>query len=367
MIRKKQRWIIKIGSALLTQNGTGLDEDRIKDWCDQMAYLHSKDIEVILVSSGAVAVGMSHFNWETRPEKMAQLQACAAIGQTKLVQYYEQCFNGHDLHSAQILLTHDDLANRTRYLNAKAAIDALLELNIIPIINENDTVVTDEIRFGDNDTLGALVANLMAADRLIILTDQLGLFNKDPRSNPDAELISEANASDSDIALMATGGGALGRGGMVTKIRAAKLAARSGTNTNIASGMEESVITRLFDGEKLGTLLLADQAPLNARKQWLAGHLKTKGTLMVDEDSYKEVLSHESLLAIGIISSSGTFQRGEVVSLANQSGRIFARGLINISSLDIKKVIGVASNDLSQILGYACDDEVIHCDNLVTV
>jgi len=298
---------------------------------------------------------------------MAKLQACAAIGQTKLVQYYEQCFNEHDLHTAQILLTHDDLANRTRYLNAKAAIESLLELNIIPIINENDTVVTEEIRFGDNDTLGALVANLMVADRLIILTDQLGLFNKDPRSNPDAKLIKQANASDSKIALMATGSGALGRGGMVTKIRAAKLAARSGTNTNIASGMENNIITRLFEGENLGTLLMADQEPLNARKQWLSGHLQTKGTLMINEGAYNAIKKHESLFSIGIISASGTFQRGEVVSLANESGRIFARGLINLDIQDMKKVVGVATNDLSKTLGYACDDEVIHCDNLVIV
>ncbi|NRB79022.1 MAG: glutamate 5-kinase [Saccharospirillaceae bacterium] len=364
---KKQRWIIKIGSALLTQNGLGLDEIRIKDWCKQMAFLRANNIEVILVSSGAVAVGMSHLKLTSRPEKMSRLQACAAIGQTKLVQYYEQCFNKHDIHTAQILLTHDDLANRTRYLNAKAAMESLLELNIIPIINENDTVVTDEIRFGDNDTLSALVANLMVADRLIILTDQLGLFDKDPRNNPDAKLIKQANASDSAIALMATGGGSLGRGGMVTKIRAAKLAARSGTNTNIASGMENNVITRLFAGENLGTLLIADQEPLNARKQWLAGHLQTKGTLLVNSGAYNAITEHQSLLSMGILSASGTFQRGEVVSLANESGLIFARGLINLDIQDMKKVVGIATNDLTKTLGYACDDEVIHCDNLVLV
>jgi len=364
---KKQRWIIKIGSALLTQNGAGIDQVRIKDWCAQMALLKQNNIEVILVSSGAVAVGMSHFNWTERPEQMAKLQACAAIGQTKLVQYYEHCFNAHNVNSAQILLTHDDLANRTRYLNAKAAIDALLELGIIPIINENDTVVTDEIRFGDNDTLGALVANLMVADRLIILTDQLGLFDKDPRNNADATLIKQANASDSNIALMATGGGALGRGGMITKIRAAKLAARSGANTNIASGMEKDIITRLFKGEHVGTLLLADQAPINARKQWIAGHLQTKGTLMLDNGAYNAVNDHKSVLSVGVVSSSGNFQRGEVVSLANEQGRIFARGLINFNAQDLKKIIGLPSNELSKTLGYACDSEIIHCDNLVLV
>ncbi|BCE02844.1 glutamate 5-kinase [Marinicellulosiphila megalodicopiae] len=362
---KKQRWIIKIGSALLTQNGAGLDEVRIKDWCAQMANLRSNDIEVILVSSGAVAVGMSHLDWKTRPEQMAKLQAAAAIGQTKLVQFYEQCFNAHQMHSAQILLTHDDLANRTRYLNAKAALEALLELGIIPIINENDTVVTDEIRFGDNDTLGALVANLMVADRLIILTDQLGLFNKDPRSNPDATLIEQANASDSDIALMATGGGALGRGGMITKIRAAKLAARSGANTNIASGMEKDVIVRLFKGEKLGTLLLADQEPINARKQWIAGHLQTKGTLMVDSGAHQAIKNHKSVLPVGIISSSGSFLRGEVVSLADESGKIFGRGLSNYSATDLQQIIGQPTAQISKTLGYACDNEIIHCDNLV--
>lgn len=364
---KKQRWIIKIGSAILTKNGIGIDVERIKDWCNQIAQLRSKNIEVVIVSSGAVAAGMSIINLTSRPVHMSKLQACAAIGQTKLIQHYEDCFNENKLHCAQILLTHDDLANRTRYLNAKDSIEALLELDIIPIINENDTVVTDEIRFGDNDTLGALVANLITADRLIIFTDQLGLFDKDPRNNPDAKLIQQANANDSAIAMMATGGGALGRGGMITKIRAAKLAARSGTNTIIASGMEQNILTRILNNEQLGTLLLADQAPLNARKQWLAGHLQTKGILLIDEGAFQAINNQNSVLAVGIISIKGKFQRGEIVDIANEQGRIFARGLINFNTQDLQKVIGLNSNELSKTLGYACDTEVIHCDNLVII
>jgi len=366
-IMKKQRWIIKIGSAILTQNGAGIDAVRIKDWCDQIALLRANNIEVVIVSSGAVAAGMSLINLTARPAHMSKLQACAAIGQTKLIQHYEDSFNENKLHCAQILLTHDDLANRTRYLNAKATIEALLEMAIIPIINENDTVVTDEIKFGDNDTLGALTANLMTADRLIILTDQLGLFDKDPRNNPDAKLIQQANANDTAIELMATGGGALGRGGMITKIRAAKLAARSGANTIIASGMEQNILTRIFNGEQLGTLLVADQAPLNARKQWLAGHLQSKGTLLIDEGAFKAINNHNSVLAVGIISAKGNFQRGEIVDVANEQGRIFARGLVNFSAENLQKVIGLNSNELSKTLGYACDSEVIHCDNLVVI
>ena len=366
--QSSQRWVIKIGSALLTDDGLGLDQSRIADWCAQLAQLKQQGIEVILVSSGAVAVGMTEMGWQSRPTQMHQLQAAAAIGQTKLVQFYEQCFNQHQIKTAQILLTHDDLADRTRYLNAKSTISALLQMGVLPIVNENDTVVTDEIRFGDNDTLAALVANLLVADRLLILTDQLGLYDSDPRHNAGAALISQASASDAGLLKMATGGGALGRGGMFTKVKAARLAARSGASTHIASGREQNVISRLFLGETVGTCLTADHPPINARKQWLAGHLQTKGQLWLDAGAVAAIKqTGNSLLPVGVVKIAGQFRRGEVVDFVDTQQHVFARGLINFDAQDAQKILGQSSKKLVDILGYACDEELVHYDNLVLI
>lgn len=292
MMRSKvtgaQRWVVKIGSALLTADGKGLDRKAMAVWVEQMVALHEAGVELVLVSSGAVAAGMSRLGWTSRPSAMHELQAAAAIGQMGLVQAWESSFAEHDRHTAQILLTHDDLSDRKRYLNARSTLRALVELKVIPVINENDTVVTDEIRFGDNDTLAALVANLVEADLLVILTDRDGMFDADPRNNPDARLIYEARADDPALDAVAGGtGGALGRGGMQTKLRAARLAARSGAHTIIVGGRLERVLDRLKAGERIGTLLSPERGMLAARKQWLAGHLQTRGTLVLDAGPWR--------------------------------------------------------------------------------
>ncbi|MCV6604765.1 MAG: glutamate 5-kinase, partial [Porticoccaceae bacterium] len=320
-LTNSRRWVVKIGSALLTDNGQKLDREAIGHWSQQLAHLRNQGIEVVLVSSGAVAAGVSQLGLARRPDAMHQLQAVAAVGQMGLVQTWQSALQQHGLQTAQILLTHDDLSNRHRYLNARSTLRSLLDLGVIPVINENDTVVTDEIRFGDNDTLGALVANLVEADTLTILTDQKGLYSADPRNNPDAKLISEERAANSELDKLAGDGGSLGRGGMITKLRAARLAARSGTHTLIAWGRESDILKRLYNGEHLGTCLRADEQPVAARKQWLAGQLQFRGTLTLD-DGAVQVLQQQgkSLLPIGVIKVEGNFQRGDLVRCVDKNG-----------------------------------------------
>jgi glutamate 5-kinase len=364
-----RRWVIKIGSALLTDDGRGLDVVRIRQWVDQMAELRASGVELIQVSSGAVAAGMHRLGWSQRPESMELLQAAAAVGQTKLVQTYEDMFQRHQLHTAQILLTHEDLSDRRRYLNARSTLRALLPLPVIPIVNENDTVVTDEIRFGDNDTLGALVTNLVEAELLVILTDRDGLFTADPRNNPQAELIREAMADDPSLDAMAGGSaGALGRGGMLTKLRAARLAARSGAGTVIVGGRIDRVVERLQAGEELGTLLLPEKGMLAARKQWLAGHLQTRGKLVIDDGAVKALASgRRSLLPVGVVAVEGAFRRGEMVVCVGSDGREVARGLVNYSALDAGRILGQSTEAVARILGYVDEPEMVHRDNLVLV
>ena len=368
-IIKAKRCVIKIGSALLTNDGTGLNMTGIATWVEQIATLRKKGVEVVLVSSGAVAEGMCRLGLTKRPDSLHELQAAAAVGQMGLIQSYETAFSKYDLHTAQVLLTHDDLSNRQRYLNARNTVRTLLGLGVIPVINENDTVVTDEIRFGDNDTLAALVANLIEADYLLILTDQNGLFDRNPREHKDAKLISEASANDDSLMGMAEGGsGTYGRGGMATKVSAAKLASRSGVSTLIAAGNEKNVIQRLFSGEKLGTLLYAEQTPVAARKQWLAGHLQIRGKLILDDGAVKKLRnSGSSLLAVGVSDVQGEFSRGEMVSCTSLSGEEVARGLVNYSSVEVVKIKGQASEKIELILGYVDDSELIHRDNLVLI
>ncbi|WP_101760348.1 glutamate 5-kinase [Oceanicoccus sp. KOV_DT_Chl] len=367
-LQQSKRWVIKIGSALLTADGKGLDRAAIADWTAQMVQLRQQGIELVLVSSGAVAEGMSRLGWSRRPHALHDLQAAAAVGQMGLVQAYESCFQQYGLHTAQILLGHDDISARDRYLNARSTLTTLLALGVIPVINENDTVVTDEIRFGDNDTLGALVANLIDADTLVILTDQQGLYEADPRSNPQAELLHEADASDARLLAMAGGGGLLGRGGMATKVQAAKLAARSGANTVIAGGLLDSVLLKIAAGEQVGTLLRAAQQPLLARKQWLAGMSKLKGELTLDDGAVRVLCSSgKSLLPVGVKSVSGAFERGDLVSCQDKDGLEVARGLINYSAAEAALLCGKSSAEIEQLLGYQGDKELIHRDNLVLV
>ena len=363
---RAKRWVIKIGSALITNEGKGLDTGAIQRWAEQMAELRSTGKELLLVSSGAVAEGMSRIGMTQRPHALYELQAVAALGQMGLIQHFESCFKQHDIHTAQVLLTHDDLSDRKRYLNARSTLNTLMRIGAIPIINENDTVATEEFRFGDNDTLAALVANLVEADALIILTDQQGLYNKDPRQNPDAELISEANATDSVIMSMAGSGGALGRGGMRTKITAAQRAARSGAATLIASGRAENVLLEIAKGTELGTLLSPKTEKLAARKQWLAGHLIVRGSLQLDAGASKALSdSGVSLLAVGVTRVNGNFNRGDIVSCLSPAGEEVARGLVNYSADEARKIMGRASNEIENVLGYVDEPELIHRDNLV--
>ena len=364
-----QRWVVKIGSALLTADGRGLDRNAMAIWVRQMVALRQQGIDLVLVSSGAVAAGMSRLGWLERPAAIHELQAAAAVGQMSLVKAWESSFAEHNERTAQVLLTHDDLSDRKRYLNARSTLRTLLELGVIPVINENDTVATDEIRFGDNDTLAALVANLVEADVLVILTDRDGMYNADPRSNPDAEVIYEARADDPSLDAMAGGSaGALGRGGMQTKLRAARLAARSGASTVIVGGSIERVLDRLHAGEQLGTLLTTDQCREGARKQWLAGHLQTRGTVTLDEGAVRALtVDHKSLLPVGVTAVKGNFLRGEMVVCVDEQGVEVARGLSNYSSTEASKVIGQGSENIVEILGYMAEAELIHRDNLVVL
>lgn len=339
-LTKGQRWVVKIGSALLTNDGAGLDVERIQGWVRQLAELKLAGVDIILVSSGAVAAGMTRLGWSERPDSMELLQAAAAVGQTKLVQTYEELFQSFGLHTAQILLTHEDLSDRKRYLNGRNTLRALQEMPVIPIVNENDTVVTDEIRFGDNDTLGALVANLVEADALILLTDQDGLYDADPRSNPEAKLIETAKSNDPRLVSVAGGGGKLGRGGMATKIRAARLASRSGTVTVIAGGRIDNVLARLRGGEQVGTHLVPDMEPITARKQWLAGHLQMKGELIIDAGACKALQEKgKSLLPVGVKAVSGRFQRGECVAVISEDGRVIAVAWLTTARWRLRKFV----------------------------
>jgi glutamate 5-kinase len=359
--------VIKIGSALLTDNGKGIDHKMIANWVSQIAVLRALSVDIVLVSSGAIVEGIKRLGLKSRPNNISQLQAMAAVGQMGLAQAYEACFKAHDLHCAQVLLTHDDLANRQRYLNARSTLRTLLSYGAIPVVNENDTVSTEEIRFGDNDTLGALVSNLIEADLLIILTDQTGLYDSNPANNANAILIQKADANDPVLMTYAgPSAGNLGRGGMQTKVSAAQLAARSGTHTVIASGKHDNVISRLVEGESIGSFLEACEGHLAARKQWLAGHMRCSGKLQLDDGAVSVLVNkNASLLPVGVKKVSGKFNRGEVVSCVDSNGDEVARGLVNYSSAESKLIMGQSSLDVARILGYEDAPELINRENLV--
>lgn len=367
-IMNTQRWVVKVGSSLVTNGGNGLDIKAIHSWVEQMVELRAKNVELLLVSSGAVAEGVARLGWKKRPHAVHELQAAAAVGQMGLIQAYESAFQEFDLRTAQILLGHDDIGARDRYLNARAALNSLLELGVVPVVNENDTVVTDEIRLGDNDTLAALVANLVDADLLVILTDQEGVFNADPRLDAAAKRISSVRVDDESLLAAAGGSGLLGRGGMRTKITAARLAARSGAQTVIASGAQSKVLNRIWQGEDVGTWLFSDREPTTARKQWLAGMMRTRGVLTVDTGA-KRVLCNDgkSLLPIGVVAVTGDFNRGDLVSCVDEQGQEVAKGLVNYSAVDARRVMGVSSAKIESVLGYLAEPELIHRDNLVTL
>ncbi len=367
VMRQARRIVVKVGSSLVTNDGRGLDEEAIGEWCRQLAHLIHDKREVVMVSSGAIAEGMKRLGWRTRPREVHELQAAAAVGQMGLAQMYESKLRAHGLGSAQVLLTHADLADRERYLNARSTLMTLLKLGIVPVINENDTVVNDEIKFGDNDTLGALVANLVEADLLIILTDQKGLYTADPRKDPDARFVHEAKAGDPALELMAGGAGSsLGRGGMITKILAARRAAGSGASTVIAWGREPDVLQRLIGGESIGTLLVAQTQKTQARKRWIADHLQLRGAVTVDAGAVTKLRDEgKSLLPIGMISVSGEFSRGEVIAVRDTSGVEIARGLANYSSFEARLICRKPSNALEALLGYVAEPEMLHRDNLV--
>ena len=366
--RSRRRWIVKIGSALLTRDGEGLDHAAVTDWTDQILALRTRCIDVVMVSSGSIALGMRRLGLARRPEALYELQALAAVGQMGLIQLYESCFQRGNVHAAQVLLTHEDFADRKRYLNAKSTLRSLLDYEVVPVINENDTVSTDEIRVGDNDSLAGMVANLVQADLMVLLTDQRGLCSAAPRTAPDAELIEEGWAGDPELRKLAGGGGALGRGGMVTKLEAAGLAARSGTHTRIVNGREERVLERLADGEFIGTLLKPPHAPVAARKQWLAGQRRVHGQLQIDSGAARVLREQgRSLLAVGVRGVTGSFDRGEIVSCVTDEGVEVARGLANYSAAEVARIMGQPSERIRAILGYVDEPELIHRDNLVVV
>lgn len=366
---RNKRLVVKVGSSLVTNGGQGVHAESIRAWAAQIAQLKTQGCQVVLVSSGAIAEGLKRLGWNTRPKEINELQAAAAVGQMGLVHAYEMGFAEHGLTCAQVLLTHADLADRGRYLNARSTLTTLMSHNVVPIINENDTVVTDEIRFGDNDTLGALVTNLVEADALIILTDQAGLFDSDPRKNPNAKFIHEDLAGNPALEAMAGGAGsAVGTGGMITKILAAKRAARSGAATVIASGREPQVLVRLMEGERVGTFLTAPLGRLAARKQWMADHLIMKGALLLDAGAAKALLTKNvSLLPVGVTGFTGTFQRGDVVACLGPDGLEVARGLVNYSASEVAKIAKQPSSALEGILGYQEEPELIHRDNMVVL
>jgi len=361
-------WVIKIGSALLTADGKGLDQDAICSWARQIAHLHKQGISPVLVSSGAVAAGMQRMGWTQRPHALYQQQAAAAIGQMGLIQLYESAFQQYGLHTAQILLTHEDLANRKRYLNARSTLREVLRLNVVPVVNENDSVAIDEIRFGDNDSLAAMVANLLEADRLVILTDQDGLFDADPRYHDDAKLIIKATAGDPALLNLAGGSGHLGQGGMFTKVQAAERAARSGASTHIVNGRAKDILIGLHAGEPVGTHLVSASGRVAARKQWLAGHMQVAGELVLDDGAVKVLQgAGRSLLPVGVTEVRGEFARGELVRCINAKGREVARGLVNYDHREAGQIIGHASDRIESILGYVDEPEMIHRDNMVVI
>jgi glutamate 5-kinase len=367
IIQTAKRLVVKVGSSLVTNDGRGLDHAAIAKWALQIAQLRGLGKEVVLVSSGAIAEGMQRLGFTRRPTGVHELQACAAVGQMGLAQIYETSFRAHGLGTAQVLLTHADLADRERYLNARSTLFTLLKFGVVPIINENDTVVTDEIKFGDNDTLGALVANLIEGDALVILTDQKGLYTADPRKDPEARLIAEGTAGDPALEAMAGGAGSgIGRGGMLTKVLAARRAATSGAHTVIAWGREDKVLTRLAAGEAIGTQLTAQTAQLTARKQWMADHLQTAGQVMLDAGAVQKLVhAGKSLLPIGVLEVGGDFGRGDVITCIDQDGRAIARGISNYSSSDARRIMRHASPEIAAILGFVEEPELIHRDNLV--
>lgn len=368
-IGQAKRWLIKIGSALLTDNGRGLDKTAIESWVAQITVLHQRGIELVLVSSGAIAEGMKRLKWTRRPTELYKLQAAAAIGQTGMIQAYETCFQQYGVQTAQVLLTQHGLTSRQRYLNARSTLRTLINLKAIPIINENDTVATEEIRFSDNDTLAGLATNLVEADVMVILTDQQGLYESDPRENPAARLVTQGFAGDPKLEAMANGrAGQFGRGGMLSKVKAANLAARSGATTLIVSGRVPNILLRIAEGEEIGTLLLPSQARLAARKQWLASKLTMRGKLFLDEGA-TEVLCHagKSLLPIGVTAIEGEFLRGDMVICMSPAGKEIACGLVNYSSEETMKILRQSSDKIEEILGYVDAPELIHRDNLVLI
>jgi glutamate 5-kinase len=369
IVEHARRIVVKVGSSLVTAEGRGLDHAALSRWAEQIAALAGQGREVVLVSSGAIAEGIARLGWSKRPKAVNELQAAAAVGQMGLVQAYESIFRTHGLHAAQVLLTHEDLADRTRYLNARSTLRTLLELKVVPIINENDTVATDEIRLGDNDTLGALVTNLIEADCLIILTDQTGLYTADPRRDVTATLVSQAHAGDPELERMAGGAGSsVGTGGMLTKILAARRAARSGAHTVICSGREDQVLLRLAAGEAIGSQLVARQAPLAARRQWLADHLQLRGGVVLDAGAVRALCDEgKSLLPVGVRAVTGEFERGEVVAVVDVDGREIARGLANYSASEARRIAGKPSSAIETTLGYVDEPELIHRDNLVVL
>jgi len=371
VLRDARRIVVKVGSSLVTNEGRGLDEQAIEEWSRQLAALVRGDggvrREVVMVSSGAIAEGMKRLGWATRPSEIHELQAAAAVGQMGLAQMYETKLREQGMGSAQVLLTHADLADRERYLNARSTLLTLLRLGVVPVINENDTVVTDEIKFGDNDTLGALVANLVEADALIILTDQKGLYTADPRRDPDAQFVHEAKAGDVTLEAMAGGAGSsIGKGGMITKIIAAKRAAGSGASTVIAWGRESDVLIRLAQGESIGTLLVAQTAKTQARKQWMADHLQLRGSVTVDAGAAAKVRDEgKSLLPIGMVAVEGDFSRGDVIAVRDAGGTEIARGLANYASAEARLLCRKASSEFERLLGYTAEAEMLHRDNMV--
>jgi glutamate 5-kinase len=365
-LKTANRWVVKIGSALLTDNGCGLKSETVATWAGQIMALIKEGREVVVVSSGAVAEGITRLGWSRRPEALGELQVAAAVGQMGLIQAWESCFKRHGLHTAQILLTHDDIADRRRYLNARSTLRQLVKLGVIPVVNENDSVATEEIQFGDNDHLAGLVTNLIEADLLVLLTDQEGLYEQDPRHVSGARLISEGRAGDPALNAFAGSGGSLGRGGMQTKLKAATTAAKSGASTVIASGLHEDSLIRIARGDDIGTLLVSDNEPLAARKQWLASHARVAGHVVLDDGAVR-VLSEQgrSLLAVGVTAVNGNFKRGEIISCVNSEGREIARGLVNYNAQETRQIMGRPSSRFVEILGYADEPELIHRDNLI--
>ncbi len=366
-LREARRIVVKVGSSLVTNEGRGLDEAAIGEWSRQLAALAADGRELIMVSSGAIAEGMKRLGWTTRPREIHELQAAAAVGQMGLAQMYETKLREQGLHSAQVLLTHADLADRERYLNARSTLLTLLGLRVLPVINENDTVVNDEIKFGDNDTLGALVANLVEADLLVILTDQKGLYSADPRKDPQARFIQEARAGDAALEQMAGGAGSsIGKGGMITKVLAAKRAAGSGASTVIAWGREPDCLLRLARGEIIGTLLVAPTQKNQARKQWMADHLQLRGAVTVDEGAAAKLrIENKSLLPIGMTGVEGDFHRGEVIAVRDSAGQEIARGLANYAAAEARLLCRKPSSEIEKLLGYVAEPEMIHRTNLV--